>query len=70
MRKSRFREEQMEAVQREADRDPIASVAMRHGIREQTILRWLGALEPDERDARAVRQPIGPVESPLAAIEP
>ena len=45
----RFTEEQMVAIMREADREPVAVVAKRHGISEQTIYTWrkrFGELQP------------------------
>jgi putative transposase len=40
MRKGRFTEEQMVAIMREADSEPVSAVSKRHGVSEQTIYTW------------------------------
>ena len=40
MKKSRYNEEQIVRILREADKVPIAEVAKRHGVSEQSIYGW------------------------------
>jgi putative transposase len=57
IRKSRFSDEQIVAILREADRDPVAAVAKRHGVSEQSIYTWrkrFGAMQSD--DVRRLKQ--------------
>jgi len=40
MKRSRFTDEQIVRILQEADRDPVAEVAKRHGVSEPSIYAW------------------------------
>ncbi len=70
MRKARFSEEQMVTILREADQRPIADVAKKHGVSDQTIYAWrkrFGTLEPaDVKRLRQVEQENGRLKKMVA----
>ena len=57
MKKTRFTDEQMVTILREADQRPVSEVAKKHGVSAQTIYAWrkhFGSVEP--ADVRRLKQ--------------
>lgn len=73
MKKSRFSEEQMVSILREADRSSVAEVARKHKVSEQTIYTWrrtYGVLEPaDVKRLRALESENAKLKRMLAERE-
>jgi transposase-like protein len=70
MKKTRFTEEQMVTILREADEKSVPEVAKKHGVSAQTIYGWrkhFGALEPaDIKRLRQLEQENGRLKKILA----
>jgi transposase-like protein len=57
MKKTRFTDEQMVKMLREADRTSVSEVAKKHGVSEQTLYNWRRHFEGlDPSDVKRLRQ--------------
>ena len=70
MKKTRFTEDQMVTILREADRRPVPELAKQHGVSAQTIYSWrkhVGTLEPaDVKRLRQLEQENGRLKTTVA----
>ncbi len=70
MKKSRYKEEQIVSILREAEMDTVTSTARKHGVAEQTIYRWRrqfsGMEVSDVRELRRLRDENGRLKKLLA----
>ncbi len=60
MKKSRYKEEQIVSILREAESSTVSGAARKHGVAEQTIYRWRrqfsGMEVSDVRELRRLRE--------------
>ena len=57
MKKTRFTDEQMVKMLREADRTSVSEVAKKHGVSDQTLYNWRRHFEGlDPSDVKRLRQ--------------
>ena len=60
MKKSRYKEEQIVSILREAESGTVTATARKHGVAEQTIYRWrrqfTGMEVSDVRELRRLRE--------------
>jgi putative transposase len=55
VKKTRFSEEQMVKILREADKSPLSEVAKKHGVSDVTIYAWRKRGRTGARDAMISR---------------
>ena len=74
MKKTRFTDEQMVTILREADTKSVPDVAKKHGVSAQTIYSWrkhFGSLEPsDVKRLRQIEQENGRLKNRLGDVPP